>query len=260
MQARSEVQSLLRGLKVIEVINERPGARTAEIAVRCGIPRTSAHRMLTTLVKSGFVYRDDATGGYFAAHGVLRLSRGFDPAAQLAEIARGQLAAIAPQIAWPLHLSVPEQLCMRVQVATDHVSPFAVEKLLPGHRLPVLQCAAGLAYLASVKDDERAPIVEAALRQPCERPNQTRWTRPMLEAKIAETQRAGYALFKWPQRVTNMVGLSVPIFIDGRPQAALSVRFAETAVPVNVAISRFLPQLTTAASRLRDATATTASH
>lgn len=253
-QSELEIQSLLKGLRIIEAINQHPGMILAQIAVRCGLPRTTAHRALRTLEQNGFVFREAATSRFYAHHRVLRLSNGFDALAQLTARAREQFAEVGPQIGWPLHLTTPDVALdspqMHVQASSDHVSALAVDKLLPGQSIPVLQCAAGLAWLSSIPSGERSPIVERAMRNPCERAAQTRWTAATLEEKLVKAQYCGYADFRWPLRHTNMVGLSIPVRTVGLSTAALSVRFAETAVSLRDAVARFLPVLRVIASRL----------
>jgi len=253
MARNPDSQLLVRGLTVLEAVNAKPGAITAELCQYCCLSRTSTHRILTTLVRKGFVYRDAATGGYYAANGVLKLARGYDAAAQLAEFAREELAAAAATVLWPLSLSIREDLAMRVASSTDHVSPFVVEKLVPGERIPMLQCSAGLAWLATQDPAERARIVDAALDQPASDRRQIRWSRGELETALAETSRTGYAVFRRPQRLTNMIGLAVPVRIGARPIAALTVRFAESALPVREGVARFLETLQRTALRLAEA-------
>ena len=249
MDHSSDVQSLLRGLRVLEVVNALPGSCVSEIAVKCQLPRTSTHRLLNTLTHNGFARRDDRTQRYFPTQRVLHLACGFDRAAHLAERARLLLQELSGSISWPMHFSTQDHLTMQIGASTDHVSPLAVEKLLPGQRIPLLQCAAGLAWLASQPGEERRKIVEAEIAKRGE----VVWNRPQLESALLETQRRGFAVFRRPQRCTVMVGLSVPVRIEGEVQAALSVRFAESAIPISCAREKFLPALAAAATRLSDA-------
>lgn len=251
-----EIQSLLKGLRIIEAINHSPGLILAQIAASCGLPRTTAHRALRTLEQSGFIYREASTARYYPHRRVLGLSCGFDALAQVTALVREQFDEIAQQVAWPLHFSTPmldtDLPQMHVQASTDFVSPLAVEKLLPGKSIPLLQCAAGLAWLSTVAPSERAPIIERAIRGPFEQSSQTRWTASALEEKLQKARERGYAEFCWPGRHTDLVGLSVPVQVDERRSAALSVRFAGTAVPVRDAVARFVPLLRTVANRVSE--------
>jgi IclR family mhp operon transcriptional activator len=242
-----ETKSLLKGLRIIEAVNQWPGMILAHIALRCGLPRTTTHRTLRTLEQNGFVYRDEATGRFFPYRRVLALSSGFDPLARATALVRDQFADLGPQVGWPMHFATPlldvETPQMQIEASTDFVSPLAVEKLLPGKSIPLLQCAAGIAWLSAMPQAIRAPIIDRAISARCERPAQKRWTRPALEETLGEARRRGFADFYWLCRHTNMVGLSVPVQVTAETSAALTVRFAESAIPVKAAIARFLPVL-----------------
>lgn len=249
-----ETKSLLKGLRIIEAVNQWPGMILAHVALRCGLPRTTTHRTLRTLEQNGFVYRDEATGRFFPYKRVLALSCGFDPIARVTTLVRDQFADLGPQIGWPMHFAMPlldsEAPQMHIEASTDFVSPLAVEKLLPGKSIPLLQCAAGLAWLSSQPQATRAPIIDRAIDVRCEGPAQKRWTRPMLEDTLGEVQRRGFADFNWLCRHTNMIGLSVPVQVNPGKTGALTVRFAESAVPQKTAIGRFLPVLRAVATRI----------
>jgi IclR family mhp operon transcriptional activator len=249
-----ENRSLLKGLRIIEAINQRPGMILAQITVLCGLPRTTAHRALRTLEQNGFVWRDEATSRYFPHRRVLGLSSGFDPLARTTALVREQFAEVGPKVGWPLHFAVPstelQSPQMNIQASTDYTSPLAVDKLLPGRSIPLLQCAAGLAWLATQPQAARAPIIERAINDRYERTAQTRWTARTLEEKLDQVRRCGYADFYWPERHTNMVGLSVPVNVADHSSAALTIRFAESAVPVKEAVARFLPMLRVVAMRV----------
>ncbi len=243
------VQSLVRGLRVLEVINERPGLCVSEIAARCRLPRTSTHRFLQTLTLNGFARRDERTQQYFPTHRVTNLAAGFDRTAHLTEQARQLLEQLAESITWPMHFSTQNDMRMEIRASTDHVSPLAVEKLLPGQRIPLLQCAAGIAWLGSQPRGEQVKLVDAALQEK----GDVVWSRLQVEGALIDVQKRGFAIFRRPQRRTVMVGLSVPVRVDGEVQGAISIRFAESAVSVDAGRDKFLPRLTAAATLLGDA-------
>ncbi len=252
--ADHETKSLLKGLRIIEAVNRWPGMILAHIALRCGLPRTTTHRTLRTLEQNGFVYRDVATGRFFPYRRVLALSSGFDAVARVTASVRDEFACLGPKVGWPMHFATPllnvDDPQMQVEASTDYVSPLAVEKMLPGKAIPLLQCAAGLAWLSSVPQDVCASILDRAIRSNCERPAQKRWTRSAVEETLNLVRRRGFADFYWLCRHTNMVGLSVPVQIDAERSAALTVRFAESAVPVKEAVTRFLPVLRGVAAKV----------
>jgi hypothetical protein len=46
-----------------------------------------------------------------------------------------------------------------------------------------------------------------------------------------------------PRRISEQVSVAVPIIVDDRVLATIAVRFAATAVPLKLALERFLPKL-----------------
>lgn len=243
MRNPSDVQSLVRGLRVLDVLNERPGIRASEIASICSLPRTSVYRMLRTLVARGLVWRSPDGYTYFPGRGVLRLSAGYGDEAALVERARARLAALAPVLRWPLYFMVPRDGVMCIEAATDHVSPLAVQGLRAGTCVPLLECAAGIAWLAAVPDGTRATCMAAALRNSASPSFGATPPSDMMEAEIETARRRGFAMLKRPHRFTAMVGIGVPVSDGRRVLGAVSIRFAERALPVARGIEQFVPAL-----------------
>ncbi|MCP5339902.1 MAG: helix-turn-helix domain-containing protein [Sinobacteraceae bacterium] len=247
-QTSDGVQVLRRGLQVLQVVNAQPGLSTAQIAVACGLARTTTQRILNTLHNDGFLRRDPATRTYVPSHRVLSLSGGFDRAALVTERAADALQQRAARIIWPMHFTTRDGCTMVVRASTDQFSPLAVHKMLPGLRIPLLQCSAGLAWLAAQPQSARAPVVEEALRDPGE----VSWDRPRLEEALHYCEAHGHAIFRRPQRVSAMIGLAVPVSLGEFGIGALSVRFAEKAVSLKEAEERFVPELLACAAQLRE--------
>ena len=249
LETQGSVQTLVRGLTVLEVLNGNRGLTAAAASVACRLPRTTTLRLLSTLVRLGFVRFDEVSRRYFPATRVLSLSAGFDRADLLNERAGAVLREAAGEVRWPMHFAVREALSMQVRSSTDHVTPLAVHKVLPGMRIPLLQCASGLAWLGTQAPEACNRIVEEALSAP----GDVKWSREHLEAALAQTRQRGYAVFRRPERFTTMVGLSVPVGTGDGDTAAVCVRFAERAVPLRTAEREFLPRLRAIAAQISDA-------
>ncbi|MCU0759872.1 MAG: helix-turn-helix domain-containing protein [Steroidobacteraceae bacterium] len=250
-QTPDGVQVLRRGLQVLQVVNAQPGLCTAQIATACGLARTTTQRILNTLHNDGFLRRDPATRTYVPSQRVLSLSGGFDRTALVTERAADALSQRAGRILWPMHFATRDGRAMVVRASTDQSSPLAVHKLLPGIRIPLLQCSAGLAWLAAQPQSQRTPVLEDALREPGE----VAWDRPRLEEALHYCESRGHAVFRRPQRISAMIGLSVPVQLGQFGTAALSVRFAEKAVSLREAEERFVPELLAAAAQVREVAA-----
>src|SRR5919199_1016377 len=62
---RSVVQSLDRALSILDVLRLSEGDLTlGDVAARAGLPKSTTHRLLSTLEQRGFVARDAMSGAY----------------------------------------------------------------------------------------------------------------------------------------------------------------------------------------------------
>jgi hypothetical protein len=68
---------------------------------------------------------------------------------------------------------------------------------------------------------------------------------------LADVRAQGYATATRARRVSDEVSLAVPIQVDERVLACLALRCSATAVPLKLAVERFLPRLRETAARIR---------
>jgi DNA-binding IclR family transcriptional regulator len=61
----------------------------------------------------------------------------------------------------------------------------------------------------------------------------------------------GYASAVRARRVSDEISMAVPIMVDDRVLAAVTIRFSGTAVPLKSAVDRFLPKLRETAQKIR---------
>ena len=68
---------------------------------------------------------------------------------------------------------------------------------------------------------------------------------------LNDARMQGYASAVRPRRVSDEISISVPIMIDDRVLAAVMIRFSGTAVPLKLAVERFLPKLRETSQKIR---------
>ncbi|HEX4242856.1 MAG TPA: helix-turn-helix domain-containing protein [Steroidobacteraceae bacterium] len=249
MESTRPIRALVRGLDALTVLNLRDGATVSEVAHEIRLPRTTVYRILETLCNAGFVYRDDADDRYRLTILVRGLSDGFDDEAWVTQIARPFINELCREIVWPVSIATLSGTGMLVRESTDHASPLAIERYSAGIRVPVLSSAGGRAYLAHCPRAQRDTLIGVLARSGTDDDRLAR-ARPELERLLAEIAAAGYAVVVRSRRLLEEVNVSVPVLLEDRVLASLTVRFAASAVPQKSGIERFVPRLRHCAARI----------
>jgi IclR family transcriptional regulator, mhp operon transcriptional activator len=250
MESTRPIRALIRGLDALTVLNLRNGATVSEVAQEIKLPRTTTYRILETLSHAGYVYRDTTDDRYRLTIMVRGLSDGFDDEAWVTQIARPYIYELGKEIVWPVAIASLSGTTMMVRESTDHRSPLAVERYSAGFRVPILTSAVGRAYLAFSPQSQRDSLLEILGRSSKEEDQLAR-NRAEVTKVLNDTRLQGYSSAVRPRRVSDELSIGVPIMIEDRVLAALSIRFSSSAVPMKLAVERFLPKLRDTAQKIR---------
>jgi IclR family transcriptional regulator, mhp operon transcriptional activator len=250
MDSTRPIRALIRGLDALTVLNLRNGATVSEVAQEIKLPRTTTYRILETLSHAGYVYRDTTDDRYRLTIMVRGLSDGFDDEAWVTQIARPYIYELGKDIVWPVAIASLSGTSMMVRESTDHRSPLAVERYSAGFRVPLLTSSSGRVYLAFAPSAQRESLLDILSRSNKDEDklakNRAEVTRILNEAKMQ-----GYASAVRARRVSDEISMAVPIMIEERVLAAISIRFSSTAVPLKMGVERFLPKLRDTATKIR---------
>jgi IclR family mhp operon transcriptional activator len=250
MESTRPIRALIRGLDALTVLNLRNGATVSEVAAEIKLPRTTTYRILETLSHAGYVYRDATDDRYRLTIMVRGLSDGFDDEAWVTQIARPYINDLGKDIIWPVAIASLSGTSMMVRETTDHRSPLAVERYSAGFRVPLLGTASGRVYLAFCPQAQRESILEILARSEREEDRLAK-NRMEVQKLLNETRAQGYATAVRTRRVSDEISMAVPIVVDERVLAAVSIRWSGTAVPLKLAVERFLPKLRDTANKIR---------
>ncbi len=250
MDSTRPIRALIRGLEALAVLNRRNGATVSEVTSEIRLPRTTTYRILETLREAGYIYRDGADDRYRLTLLVRGLADGFDDEAWITQIARPCINDLCKDIVWPVSLLSPSGTSMLIRETTDHASPLAVERFGAGLRLPLLMSASGRVYLAFCQPEQRATLLDILSRSTREEDKLAR-SRPELEKILDEAREQGYATTVRTRRVSEEMAISVPILVEDRVLAAVTVRFSPSAVPPGLAVERFYPKMHETANTIR---------
>jgi IclR family mhp operon transcriptional activator len=243
------IRALNRGLDVLTELNRLERAAINTLASAVDLPRTTTYRILETLRLAGYVERDPHDDCYRPTIRVRALSEGFDDEAMVAHIAKPHLAGLCSQIVWPVAIATPSGATMMIREATDHQSPLAIEHYGAGVRVPMLASAPGRAYLAFCATSQREALIDLLSRSSLPEDRLAR-NRQEVDRLINETRTQGYGMSQRARRVSEEVSLAVPLKVKDRIIAAVSVRYASTAVPLRVALDQFLPKMREIAAKI----------
>lgn len=252
MESTRPIRALIRGFDALTVLNLRNGATVSEVAQEIKLPRTTTYRILETLSHAGYVYRDQTDDRYRLTIMVRGLSDGFDDEAWVTQIARPHINDLGKEIVWPVAIASLSGTSMMVRETTDHRSPLAVERFSAGFRVPILTSASGRVYLAFCSQTQRDSLLDILGRSQREEDKLAK-NRAEVQKILSDTRSQGFATAVRPRRVSDEISMAVPIMIEDRVLAAVTIRFSGTAVPLKLAVERFLPKLRDSAQKIRQA-------
>jgi IclR family mhp operon transcriptional activator len=138
---------------------------------------------------------------------------------------------------------------MMIRETTDRESPLALERYSAGVRVPMLGSAAGRAYLAYCRAQERDALLELLSRSPLPEDRMAR-SRIEVERILNETRTQGYGMTHRARRVSEEISLAIPVRAKDRILATVTVRYAATAVPLRTAVEQFLPKMREVARKI----------
>ncbi|MDP9464032.1 MAG: helix-turn-helix domain-containing protein [Actinomycetota bacterium] len=151
-QQRDYVQSLSRGLTVLQAFNaERPAMTLADMARATGLTRATARRLLHTLVTLGYVCTDGRT--FELTPRVLDLGFAYVSSLQLPDIAQPFMEALSDRVHESVSASVLDgaQIVYVARVNTQRIMGIS---LAIGSRLPAAWTSMGRVLLAGLPDSQ----------------------------------------------------------------------------------------------------------
>ncbi|WP_406857056.1 IclR family transcriptional regulator [Alsobacter sp. KACC 23698] len=190
-EAGGEIQSLDRAIGVLEVLSNADGLPLSDVARRSDLPTSTAHRMLMTLQRRGFVAQDAETGLWTVGVGLFRVGGAYLRIRKLPDIGRPIIRELLKRVEETVNLSMldgDELVC--VAQAESHAAVRAFFRL--GRRLPIHASAAGKAIMAAMPDDERDARM-ARLTLQGYTPN-THTTLSALQADVDAVRERGYGV------------------------------------------------------------------
>ena len=246
---RNAVRSLTRGLAILRHLNAVGAAKAGEIAAALNIPRPTVYRLLQTLEEHRYVMLSPSDSRVRVTRLAASLGDGYAMTSRLCQIAGPLFSEYAPQIVWPLTISVYENAAMVVEEATHDRSPLSIDRDMIGWRVPILRSASGRAYLGHCSAEERQIIVEH-IRRLGQKEDLPFLDQTVLSKMLAEVASQGFGLRDLSDFRPKTASLSVPAIVGGSVVACISVIWIRSAMDTQEAIRRYVAPLREISTRL----------
>ncbi|WP_426959545.1 IclR family transcriptional regulator domain-containing protein [Muricoccus radiodurans] len=242
---RGEVQSLAKGLAVIEAFGAGHSAMTlSEVARRTGMTPGSAQRVLRTLAALGYVGSD---GTHFSLRPrTLQLGYAYLSSLPLTAIAQPLLSALTARTEETCSLALLDGDSV-IYVARAPARRLRQDYMSVGTRMPAHATSVGKVLLAALppealdaalQDHARAALTPSTLTDLA-----------AVRAAVAEARDRGFALND-QETIMGLRSIAVPVVAEGKTVAALGLSAEVARVSVAELKSRLLPPLQEAATAM----------
>jgi IclR family mhp operon transcriptional activator len=240
------VESVVRGLEILRLLNERTGQTLSQLAEGSGLPRGTAYRMLFTLETSGLVER--IQNRYWTTQKVRSLSHGYDND-WACEIGRPIVRELGRNLHWPVTLSEQAGSAAMVRETTDDDSPLVFEATKPGFRMSMLDTASGRILLAYSSHRKQRALLDYLRHHRGGSGNAGRVDHKEFDDIGGRIRARGYDLLPVPHG--KQTAIAVPILDQsGYAIAALAIRYFNSAMNSTAAVDGLLGPLQDSAGRI----------
>ncbi|AYV48463.1 IclR family transcriptional regulator [Caulobacter flavus] len=161
MEKGVPIRAISRCISVLQAINRRGSLSMMEIAQTSGVPYPTACRIVQTLLHEKLIEREPARKRYRPTMLVQSLSHGFQESDRLVACARPHIVDLTAKVTWPVSIATRVGQQMMIRDSTHTMTSLTLNNYYPGYTLPILESAAGKAYLAFASPEEQAAVLEA---------------------------------------------------------------------------------------------------
>lgn len=229
----SEIQSLARGLKILDLLSQtEDGVSNAELARVLGVDKGSASRLVSTLARYGYVEKDETSRRYHLGPQVVSLSRSVLNRLPMREAGKPFLRQLMERTGECAHLAVAAQ---GKALYIDQVeSPASLRVNAEVGTMNPLHCTALGKILLAFCGAEMPPVLESFTPHTITKKN-------VLRKHLEEVRAKGYAVDD-EEFDPGVRCIAVPVF-DFRGAGIGSIGISGPATRIN---PERLPELITA--------------
>lgn len=161
VQATGQVQSLTRGLTLLELIAHANGSvALTDLAQQAGLPNSTTHRLLTTMQQQGFVRQVGDLGFWTIGSHAFIVGSSFLQSRNLLAMVHPMLRKLMEASGETVNLAVLDHSDHQA-IIIDQVQCTALMRMSApiGGKLPMHASGAGKAFLANLSDDQVSSLL-----------------------------------------------------------------------------------------------------
>jgi IclR family mhp operon transcriptional activator len=246
MERGVPIRSVSRSLAVLQVINLAGSLSLMEIARAVKLPYATAARLVLTLLHEGMIEKEPDRKNYRPTVLVQSLASGYKDHSQLSALSRPHIVALTAKHGWTVAVSTRFGMNMIVRESTHTISPYNLWTYYPGFVYPMLQSAAGLAYLAFSSDTERELILKnLAETQPGEQALSLASDEALKDIRAKGFATRGRNRFAIPEGKNS--GIAAPIIHDGQVCGTVALIFLASTIRMDKAVALYAQDVVDAA-------------
>jgi DNA-binding IclR family transcriptional regulator len=216
----SAVKTLRKALAILDAFAAAEMPLTvAEVAIRAGVTRPTAHRLVQTMIADGYLTQNPRDGRISPGYSVLQLAGGLLDTNQMRIEALPHLESLAREIGERANLGILHRNQLLYLAGVEKPSLPTIYSRF-GKTAPAYCASLGKAILAFLPPDElKGYFKQVPLTR---RTKNTITDEAELRKELAEVRKKGYALDR-EEHIPGFFCIASPIFLDGAPIGAIGV-------------------------------------
>lgn len=232
------VESAENALRILLKLRNASELRVTDISNELGVARSTAHRLLSTLVHHGFLRHDPIKRVYVPGTVLVEIALASTGHRRLRQLAMPHIERLSKSILWTVHLSVLEGTDIRFVDGFESSQPVRVTARV-GSRFPAHSTSSGKVLLAALPREHVRSLYPAG---PTPVTEHTIQSLDVLEAELDRVAAAGYAT-NLGENELGLNAVAVPINTAAGVVAAIAAARPtsgtdESEIPATVAALR----------------------
>ncbi len=244
-----DVQSLVKGLRLIELLSEAGWSKIGALSRAGEIQRTSAYRLVRTLEELGYVMRREEDGSVALTPKFARLADGLKDDDIVTQFAWPALFELSREVLWPCDFASLDGGKIVIRLSTHKISPMSIHRAMIGKERSLTRSALGLAVLSAMTPEELEATLMIVERMGGSNAAEVR-DRDLLNRMLDEVRSRGYASAAGLTEA-KISAIAMPVMSAQRMVAgAVNIVFFRSVMSTAQAADRYLEKLKECVARV----------